>query len=210
MLTFKSTAFMASLVFCGVVICSTAFYSHSTAGGSSLLSDRQLAQIYGGRTIDCVTTDSVEGCAPEGTNAHYTPSDEAHDWTPPKKEDYLKENGKVNDYLYAQALLGAIPECKEDITTIIYAGKSATGNDKEEIEGDAGEVVCSEIWPITPIAFDEVVEDAKAEPDENGIGGNVKCVIYEDIGTHCGVCEVGDSKPGTPKKKYECPEDEGG
>ena len=193
----RNTVFMLGLLACGVAICSVVYYSHATVE-SRVLSEWQLGKIYAGQ--DCENTSYVEGCATEGHDAHFVPLNKASDWNPPVKED-----GETTE-AYSVRYLNSRPDCGEDIETVVYGGTSATGADREPIGGDAGKVVCSKIWPVTRSS---VKENARAAPPDIDLGTNTRCVVDVDVETHCVVCEVGDGIPGSPRQRYQCPDDNG-
>ena len=208
MFAIKNTTFLTCIVICGAMVCFAAYHSTSTPVGSSQLSERQLAGIYGGRS-DCTETEYVEGCATEGNNAHFVPADKPKEWDPP-----VREEGETTE-AFSQRYLDSRPDCGDDIETVVYGGTSATGGDAEPIEGDSGQVVCTKIWPITRSS---VQEKAKIKTEDvMEVGGETvaftitdptECVTNDDYETHCVVCQVGAETPGDPRQKYKCPDGE--
>ena len=198
---FRDTAFLACMLVCGVAILFASYHSNSTAIGSNQLTDWQMRSIYGGQDEDpCTPTTSVEGCAPaDSPNVHFVPKDRAEAWDPPKSEDF------ATDEAFSEAYLASRPDCGDDIETVVPGGTSATGDDAELIED--GEVVCSKIWPVTRSS---VVQNARTAPPEIGpqLVAHTRCVVDDDVSTHCVVCEVGSSIDGEPRPRYFCPDDE--
>ena len=175
----KNTTFLTCIVACGAVMFITVFHSLSTSAGSGLLSERQLAGIFGGRD-DCEETDNVEGCGNDGNSVtNITPV--AVDWLP------------NND-----------PEpCPDPWNLNWPGGPSASGEGAVEVEGLEGRAYCHRSWPYHR---GDVVENAYAKLSG---GLRKECVPRDDTTKHCVVCTMEEDDISYEYEQiYYCPSGE--